>query len=249
MPRLVQAGGEGDHAPARDAPVGGLDAGDAAQGCRLADGAAGVGGGGGGAQSGGHRGGGASGGPAWDPAGVPGVLDGAVEAGLVGRAHGELVHVGLAQHHDPGGGEALDHGRVVGGDEVVEHARPAGRAYPIGAEDVLVGDGDAGERSALAPAKRGIRPFGRGQGRFGGDGNEAVQPWVQALDPCEEVAGQLQAGEVPAPQAGGQLGDGEVVHGVAMCSVASRGWVSGGTRPALHLPSFGRDGPRPKAIR
>ena len=41
---LVEAGGEGDHAPARDAAIGGFNTADAAETGGLADGTAGVGG-------------------------------------------------------------------------------------------------------------------------------------------------------------------------------------------------------------
>ena len=50
----------------------------------------------------------------------------------------------------PAGVEPLDHGRVVGRDEVGEHPRAAGRQDAVGAEDVLVRDRHAGERPALA---------------------------------------------------------------------------------------------------
>ena len=53
---------------------------------------------------------------------VPGILHRAVVAGLVRRAHGELVHVGLAERDHAGGAELLDHGGVIWRHEVVEHA-------------------------------------------------------------------------------------------------------------------------------
>ena len=87
---------------ARHAAVGRLEADDAAQAGRLADRAAGVG-----AQrqrrlAGRHRRRRAAAGAAGDALQVPGIarhLEGAV---LRGRAHGELVHVGLAEQHGVG---------------------------------------------------------------------------------------------------------------------------------------------------
>ena len=45
----------------------------------------------------------------------PGVFNRAVKAGFVGGAHGELVHIGFAQHHSAGLLEVFDHGGIVGG--------------------------------------------------------------------------------------------------------------------------------------
>src|SRR5690606_27864064 len=118
---LVETGGIGDHAPARNTAVGGLDAGEVGQRRRLADRSAGVGAGGGRQQARGDGGGRTTGGTARHAGQVPGVLHRAVIAGFVGRAHGELVHVQLAEGDGAGGGELLDHGGVVGRGEVVEH--------------------------------------------------------------------------------------------------------------------------------
>ena len=98
---LVERRGEGDDAPARAAAVGRLDADDAGEGGRLADRAAGVGAGGAEHEVGGDRGSraarGAAGGERRGVAGAPPRADRrAVDRGLVRAAHGELVHVELA---------------------------------------------------------------------------------------------------------------------------------------------------------
>ena len=54
----------------------------------------------------------------------------------------------LSRAHDRG---------IVGRDEVVEHARPAAGADPVGAENVFMNEGDAEQRAALA----GGEPDGR----------------------------------------------------------------------------------------
>ena len=115
---LVERGGEGDDAPARAAAVGRLDADRAGEGGRLADRAAGVGGGGAGAEMGGDRRGRAARRAAGHErgvgaAGAPRIDDGAVVGGLVGRAHGELVHVELAEHDRAVGPQIGGDGRFV----------------------------------------------------------------------------------------------------------------------------------------
>ena len=135
---LVEAGGERHHAVAGDAPVGRLEAADAAERGRLADRAAGVRSGRRRHEAGGDGRRGAAGRPARHAAWIPGIGDGAEPARFIGGAHRELVHVGLAQHHRAGGLEALNHRGVVGRDELAEHPRAARGGDAFGAEDVLV---------------------------------------------------------------------------------------------------------------
>ena len=102
QPALIEARGESDHPVARDAAVGGLQAGDAASAAgwrieppvsvavaRRH-------------QPRGHRRRRAARGAARARAPDPRVAHRAEIAGLVGRAHRELVHVGLAEHHGAG---------------------------------------------------------------------------------------------------------------------------------------------------
>jgi hypothetical protein len=121
-PAWSRRGSEGDHPVARAAPVGGLDAGDAGEAGRLADRAAGVGAGGRRQQARGHRRRAAARRAAGHPARVPGVVDRAVGAVLVGRAHRELVAVQLAQADRAGLGQARHHGGVEGAAVALEHA-------------------------------------------------------------------------------------------------------------------------------
>ena len=62
---------------------------------------------------------------------------------FTGRAHGELVHVGLADEDGVGGAQPLDGRRVVGRNEVFEDFRAAGGAPAADAEDVLERQGNA----------------------------------------------------------------------------------------------------------
>ena len=95
--RRVQAGRERHHPVPGRAAVGRLGADDAADRGGLADRAAGVGADGQRRLVGGDRGGGPAGRAAGDLGQVPRVVAGAVGGVLGGGAHGELVHVGLAE--------------------------------------------------------------------------------------------------------------------------------------------------------
>src|SRR5262249_48685612 len=73
------------------------------------------------AAGGGGRG--AAGGATGHALEVPGVVCGEKGRVFGRRAHGELIHVGLAYRDSAGGLEEADNVRVVDGDEVLQHAR------------------------------------------------------------------------------------------------------------------------------
>src|SRR3954453_14895800 len=79
---------------------------------------------------------------AGNPALVPRVAHRAEVRALVRGAHGELVHVALADERHAGALELLDEVGVIGAGVVRQHPRAAGRAKAGGAEDVLVRDRD-----------------------------------------------------------------------------------------------------------
>ena len=136
-------------------------------------------------------------------------------AGFVGRAHGELVHIGLAQHHRAFGGHLFHYRGSVGGNKGVQHLRAAAGAYALGAEDILVGDGQAGEQAAVASREGSIGGIRLGQCLLCGHGNEAVELAVVLLNAGQEVLGELPGGEVPGSQTGLEFCQCLVVHGVA----------------------------------
>ncbi len=98
---LVERGREGHEAVAAHPPVGGLEADHAAEGRGLADRATGVRAEGERDHAGRHRRRRPAGRPAGDAGEVPRVLRLLVGAVLGGRAHRELVHVGLAEDDRP----------------------------------------------------------------------------------------------------------------------------------------------------
>ena len=130
---LVERRRERDQPVARDRAVGRLHADDAAEGRGLADRAAGVAAEGPGRLEGGHRRRRAAARAARHALGVPGVAGHLVGRVLGARPHGELVHVGLADHDRPGALEAVDAGGGVDRAEALEDLRArrssAGRAW------------------------------------------------------------------------------------------------------------------------
>ena len=109
--RRVQARSKGHHPVPGRAAVGGLGADDPADRRGLADRAAGVGADGQRRLVGGHRGRRPAGRAAGDPAQVPRVAAGPEGGVLGGGAHGELVHVGLADDDRAGLPQPPGHGR------------------------------------------------------------------------------------------------------------------------------------------
>ena len=80
------------------------------------------------------------------PLRAPGIDHRAPGRGLVGRAHGELIQVELAEHHRPVVPEVLGDGGFIGRDELAEDLRAGGGAHALGAEEVLDAQGRAFQR-------------------------------------------------------------------------------------------------------
>jgi hypothetical protein len=143
---------------------------------------------------------------------LPGTFDRAVIAGHVGRAHGELVHVGLAQHDRAGRPQLRRDGRFVLRLVAIEDVRAGGGQHALGAEQVLDGEGDALEqpRGSLRPPR--VRRLGHGARlvrRLGDEGVEAAR----LLDRGDMRIRQLGSRECLAREAVQRLGNGEVGEG------------------------------------
>ncbi len=176
---LVQRRGKGHQPPAADPAVGGLDADDAAQGRRLAHAAARIGAQGAKGQARRHRGRAAAAGAARHAAQIPGIVRGKIGRVLGGRAHGELVGVGLAQDHRPGGPQFLNDGGAKGRHIVLQDARAAGSGQALDADDVLDGQGDAQQRVVLAGRPAPVCLGGLFQGQLGSKGQIGLDLVVQ----------------------------------------------------------------------
>ena len=83
-----------------------------------------------------------------------------VVRGFVRRAHGELVHVELAEHHRAVAPQIGRHGQFVGRLEAVEDVAAGLRVHAFGGVEVLDADRQPLERAALAPGEAGVA--GRG---------------------------------------------------------------------------------------
>ena len=129
----------------------------------------------------------AAAGAARDPVQVPGVAGGAVGRVLGGGPHGEFVQVGLAQDGHLRGAQPLDDGGVVGAVPAFEDLR-AGRGGLADRDDeVLDGDGDAGEVVQLlgcgaAGGADGVHLGGDGERFLGVDVQEGVDAAFPAVD-------------------------------------------------------------------
>ena len=227
---LIETGGEGDHAVARNTAIGRFDAGQTGQRGWLTNRATGIGRGGGRRQPRGNGGDRTTGTAAGYPLQIPGIAHRAVPGRFIGRAHREFVHVALAEHHRPAFDMQLAHdGGVVRGDEAVQHLRGAGGAHPAGTENILLREGDAGQRAGIAGGQARIRRVSRRQRLLGGDGDEAVELSIVRFDAPEKVGGQLAARKGLRAQAVGHLLNCEFVH------IFGMGSARGAAQRCIHL--------------
>ena len=221
-PGLVEAGGEGDDAPARAAAVGRLDPGDPDEGGGLADRAAGVGAGDSGREPGRDRRRRAARASARGERRIaavappPGREDRAPGAGLVGRAHRELVHVQLAEHSGAGGEQIGADRQFVARLEAFEDPAAGGGGDALGGEQVLDPERHARERLQIARGAGGVGGVGGGEGVVRGLDGEGVEP-PALLDGGAERPGDLARGKGAVAHPVADRGDsevGEVGHGV-----------------------------------
>ena len=233
---LVQRRGEGHEAVAAHSPVRGLEAVDPAERSRLANGAAGIGAEGEGSEAGRHRRGGAAGGAAGHPRGVPGIAGLLVTAVLGGGAHGELVHVGLADEDRSLGFEAGEGGGGEGRPIALEDPGSAGRGQALEVENVLHRHGHPREsgrcRSRLVLP---VEPAGLLERALAEDGEEGVHPRLDQGDAVEVRAGHLLGGHGARRHPLPDLGSGELVqsaHQRIRGTRKSPSWASGAAASA-----------------
>ena len=169
-PGLVERAGEGDHAPARAAAVGRLDPADADEGGGLADRAAGVGAGDARRDAGRdrRRRSARASRPGSGRCCCPSAATAdhrPIGAGLVRRAHRELVHVELAEHPRARLAQVGGDGAFVGRPEAGEDPAAGGGVDAARREQILDPERNAGERtrrlagpraSAAASASSGV---------------------------------------------------------------------------------------------
>ena len=214
---LVEAGCQGDRAVAAHPAVRRLDADRTGDVRGLADRSAGVR-----AESErcferGHRRCRAAARAARDAVEIPRVTGRAVRGVLGGRAHRELVHIGLAERHEAGSAGARHDGRVVGRQVALEDLRSARGGLIRRDQDVFDRQRNAGERMQLLPRRAcAVDGVGCGQGTVV-DVQERVHIPVDGRDPIQERLGGLAAGDLAGGELVCELRSGEA-DDVAHCS-------------------------------
>jgi len=143
---------------------------------------------------------------------IPWVFHRAVVARLVGRAHGEFVHVGLAQRDGASSGQFRDHGGVVRRFEVVEHLRGAAGADTLGAEQILVGQWGTQQGIVLTGSATGVSSLRLGDRQVLGQGDEAVELRVELRDALEQDTGQFFGRKLFIGESASDLGQSHLMH-------------------------------------
>ena len=169
---LVERATEGHDAVTADRAVGGLDAHDAAEAGRLADGAARVGTQRDARHAGGDRRRRAARAAARNTTQIPRVARGAERGGLGGGTERELVHVQLAQRHAAGVDDTLHARCGVRGHVVFQHAGGAGGVRARHVHVVLERHrhtGQRAERIERAVADSLVNALRGGHGSLGGN--------------------------------------------------------------------------------
>ena len=188
---------------AADAPVAGLQADDAAKRRGQPNRAAGIG-----AERGtglirGDRGRGAAGRAARHPVGIPRVAARRIGRILVGRAHCELVAVGLTHDHRARVSEPSGNGCVVRRNEVFENFRAGCRSDAACEDHVLERDRNPAQRGGWGTrGQHLVGGFGLTQRGVGTDVQVGVQTAVGRLNSVENGTRQLHRAQF----AGGQFG-------------------------------------------
>ena len=194
---MVEAVGGGCDTGAADEAIGRLDAGDAAQGRRAADRAAGVGADAAEDQPCRDPRTGAAAAAGGEMLGIPRVARGRCRE-IKGRAAiGEFVRRQFSHQHRAGGGELLGTSGVGIRDVVLQEFRPTGRRYPFGIDDVLEADRDAVQWPRVTAGHD--RAFGGarvGQCAFFGQVDKGVQLLVERVHTAETGPGQLYRREL-----------------------------------------------------
>ena len=194
-PHVIEAEAERKGTVAADGAVSGFDAGGATVTGGDANAAPGIGTHGGKDHACTDRGAGSAAGTAGDAGGIPGVANGTVMGVVGGNAKGELVHAKFAGEDGTGGFEFFDYGGVIRRDEAAEDFAPGGGEGALGVIEILDGDGDTLQGSAInGPGKIGVGLFCGGDGGVCGESEKGVELGLQLFGELEALLGELKAG-------------------------------------------------------
>ena len=150
------------------------------------------------------------------------------------RALGQLR---LAEDHGAGAFEPVHHGRRVIGLAIGHHSRPARRADTLDRAQVLYGDRNPVERSAvLASSDLHLGPPGGFQSGLWEHGRERVQLRLDTLDPIQRSLRRLDRRELARPQQARELAQRQCMD-LWFCHAQS---LQPGLIPARRAPSLWR---------
>ena len=130
--------------------------------------------------------------------GIPWIGNTAIPGVFVGGAHCKLIHIGFAEHYRAGVTNALNHGRIVGCDEIVQHARATAGFNTIGAKKILVREWHAGKQTRVALRQQCIGGLGLAQREVLGNTDKAVECRVMLRDTLQVVARDFHTGKLTA---------------------------------------------------
>ena len=119
----------------------------------------------------------------------------AEKARLIGRAHGELVKVELAEHARACVPQLARHGRFVLRHKAFEDVAGRRRLHVFGRKQILHANRHAGKRLEAARSAVLVGLIGRGQRDFRGFDDEGIER-LCAGDSLVEGGGNISRGEV-----------------------------------------------------
>jgi hypothetical protein len=123
----------------------------------------------------------------------------------------------------------VDHRRIIGRHEIGQHLRATGRRPAFGAENVLLGDRDTGQRTGRTGGDADIGVAGHFQALFAVKRDEGVEGRIQALDAVKEQRAQFDAGNLPGGQGLRQFLQALVDHSITFGTRYNPASVSGAT--------------------
>ena len=159
--------------------------------------------------------------------------DGAVVGGLVGRAHGEFVHVQLAQHDRAIAPQMGGDGGFIVRLEPIEDMAAGLRMNALGGVEILDPQGKTlkGARRSAGDAR--VGGGGHGQSLLGGLEHIGVEP-ARLGHGVEMGLGQFNGGKRPGGERVARLREGEACHVGHVClSGRGRRKESRGEGPGL----------------
>ena len=188
----IQRGSKGDEPIARHAPVGGQHANHAAEAGRLADGAAGIRSQRAYCHVRGDRRSRTAARSARHPFRIHRIAHRAVGGVLVGRAHGELIAVELAQQHRPGCFEPGNRSGVIRRPVALQDPRTRGRGSALHHQHVLDAHGNTCQRrQRVALGGHGVHALCLLEGTLLRQAEIHIQLRIQGRNPVVICGGQI----------------------------------------------------------